>query len=206
MKKLICAAAAAASMLATPAAATTEVVSHIMLDDRKPGHGSIHMYGFYLEPNVTYEVTVDSGDLTLVGWALQSELFYELDGIESFTNVEVYTPRLGRTTFGYAENFAFKIHLNATLENNVAKFRYTIDDDTTDCVPGFVACNYRLRTPMWFYEHIFWQVENSQGGLVYLTYGAPTPEPSAWALMIAGFGVVGSVARRRSRRERRAHQ
>jgi hypothetical protein len=31
-----------------------------------------------------------------------------------------------------------------------------------------------------------------------ITYGAPVPEPSNWALLIAGFGLVGAAMRRRA--------
>ncbi|WP_243453768.1 PEPxxWA-CTERM sorting domain-containing protein [Sandaracinobacteroides saxicola] len=66
--------------------------------------------------------------------------------------------------------------------------------------PGWI-CSERFQgatTAMGFSEAYFY---NPAGGRVTMTFSsAPVPEPATWAMLIAGFGLVGAALRRRAGR------
>lgn len=58
------------------------------------------------------------------------------------------------------------------------------------------------------FTKVFFHQSNNPGyadafGIDDISYGYAVPEPATWAMLIAGFGLVGAASRRRSSRQRR---
>ena len=91
-----------------------------------------------------------------------------------------------------------KYRLYLTQYNNFGPASVRSDGFAYDAQPdfrsGFVDSQGNVRTSSWALD-----VRNVSEAAVLSNIGA-VPEPSTWAMMIGGFGIVGAATRRRKRR------
>jgi hypothetical protein len=98
-------------------------------------------------------------------------------------------------------------HLSTTIIGpRIARTDFAPPADYNNCTPTFTVAG----TCAGFYTfyRAWWTIAVDSAGTdpVRFTFHDtnPVPEPASWALLIAGFGLVGAVQRRRRQVERRA--
>jgi hypothetical protein len=131
--------------------------------------GGGNPYGIGADPTFNGTVTLDTNDTS--GTTFQAINF--VTGSRTWSLADINVAGSSASFFGDVVN-SFSLVFGSFAVNNSLYSNNTIalTDDT-----GFRACN----------------------GCVSLTSGvAAVPEPAAWVLMIAGFGLVGSAMRRRA--------
>lgn len=146
--------------------------------------------------------------LRLVG----SNFTYEYNGSAGTTFVTVTNNRIDKD--------AFTIDLNDSAGTLTTATGYRLRDGRLLLLDDTEAANSSLSLtdadpsdPLYLTRQLFLSFERADGGPFQFSYsgnitsliaapapGNSVPEPSSWALMIAGFGLAGGAARQRRRR------
>lgn len=204
MKKLIAAALLGAASFAAPAGAA------VIDFDGLGGPGSYNCYGPTLVTQ-GYSFTNSGGSCGLIAWGDDTPQYnadpngYTLSHNISNTTT-IVMEQVGGGTFDLASIDLADIYDNA-LGSTGGDILFTFTDAggssnqtvTIDTTPGLQTFAFNRANLLSFTI----APQNTNGGwiqfdnIVVDEIGSPVPEPATWAMMIAGFGMVGGAIRRR---------
>lgn len=159
-------------------------------------------------------ITVDRGTITGAQWLITGELaklwwdpmgggFDENDEpIPALTGNEyIYSPDCTVSAGGTCGGFG---GLSGSLVDNVLRFDFTPPTDVNNCPPTYQGSDADCAFFYTFYNVQFDIGVDAGDGDVVFSFadaapggGSVVPEPASWVLLIAGFGLVGGVLRRR---------
>jgi hypothetical protein len=150
-----------------------------------------------------HTLTYDLGTYRLVDGAGQDFNVYEVDGgVVEFSLVDVLVSADGVTFFNVESTFQAAIDLAGDEAHGNAGFRRSYD--LAGAVTALGASQFR-----------YVRLDGTGGGAIggdndfdpdsvgfanFINTAAVVPEPASWAMMIAGFGLLGAAARRRQAR------
>lgn len=157
-------------------------------------------------------VTVDRGTITGAQWIVQGEetiLWWDpfgggVDENDEFVpaltgNNYTFSPECTVAAGGSCGGF---LGLSGSLNGNVLRIDFVPPVDSYSCTPVFTGDTSNCAFSYDLYNVQFdIAVDAGDGDVVFRFADAPpggvVPEPASWALLIAGFGLVGGTLRRR---------
>jgi PEP-CTERM motif len=180
--------AALGAVLSVPAAAVTPVIPSVVIacSAGNISPAASDCSGFYagnLLGGANDKVAAQAGGLSEVGftWDQNWSAVNKIDSLGGATSVNFLTS-FGKKVFGET---IIGIHFGG------GAWPRNIRPD------GGATAFYKFDAGKSGLESIDLNLSSSSGFVLYSTEGGVVPEPATWAMLIAGFGLVGSVMRRR---------